>query len=67
MIVVVVSFINQGSFHPIVDLLELLLEPIIEPIRRVLPTMGPLDFSPMVALILLSLLQETLRTLSRSV
>ena len=67
LVVVVVSFINQGSFHPIVDLLELLLEPIIAPIRRVLPTMGPLDFSPMVALIFLSLLQETLRTLSRSV
>ena len=67
LIVVVVSFINQGSFHPIVDLLELLLEPIMAPVRRVLPTMGPLDFSPMVALIFLSLLQETLRTLTRSV
>ncbi len=28
-------------------------EPILGPIRRVLPTMGNLDFSPMVAIILL--------------
>jgi len=67
LIVVVVSFINQGSFHPIVDLLELLLEPIIAPIRRVLPTMGPLVFFTDGCSYFLSLLQETLRTLSRSV
>ena len=32
-------------------------EPILGPIRRVLPTFGGLDFSPMVAIILLEILR----------
>ena len=34
-------------------LIRQVTEPILGPIRRVLPTMGNLDFSPMVAIILL--------------
>jgi YggT family protein len=33
-------------------------EPILAPIRRVLPKMGMLDFSPMVAIILLTVIRR---------
>ena len=33
-----------------------LSEPILEPLRRVLPTLGPIDISPLVALLLLQLI-----------
>ena len=36
-------------------------EPILGPIRRVLPTFGGLDFSPMVAIILLQLIRVVLK------
>jgi uncharacterized protein YggT (Ycf19 family) len=61
LVIVVVSFINQGSYHPVIGLLDQLLNPIMAPLRNILPTMGPLDFSPLVALIILSLLQDTLQ------
>ena len=67
LVIVVVSFINQGSYHPVIGLLDQLLNPIMAPLRNLLPTMGPLDFSPLVALIMLSLLQDTLTTLSLSI
>ncbi len=35
-------------------------EPLLAPIRRVLPTFGTLDFSPMIAMILLVVIQEVL-------
>ena len=67
LIIVVVSFINQGSYHPVIGLLDQLLNPIMAPLRNLLPTMGPLDFSPLVALIMLSLMQDVLTTLSLSI
>ncbi len=67
LIIVVVSFINQGSYHPVIGLLDQLLNPIMVPLRNLLPTMGPLDFSPLVALIMLSLVQDVLTTLSLSI
>ena len=44
--------ISSGSpFAPVVDVLYRLTEPVFTPIRRVLPTMGPFDFTPVVVLI----------------
>ena len=41
--------------------LERLLAPIYDPIRRVLPTMGGLDLSPLVALIVVAALRIIIR------
>lgn len=44
--------ISPGSpFLPIVDFLYKATEPVFTPIRRVLPTMGMFDFTPLVVLI----------------
>ena len=40
------------------QLINQITEPILGPIRRVLPTFGAFDFSPMVALIILWLIRE---------
>ncbi|MAD08611.1 MAG: hypothetical protein CMP86_14495 [Gammaproteobacteria bacterium] len=66
LVVVVVSFINQGSYHPVVGLLDQLLNPLLGPLRNTLPTLGSLDFSPLIALLLLSILEGALRTASFS-
>lgn len=47
---IVLSFVgNGGSYHPAVPLVFGLTEPVLKPIRRVLPAPGGIDFSPMLA------------------
>lgn len=48
---VVVSWTNIPRDHPAVRLLHRLTEPVLAPIRKVLPPMGGIDFSPLVLLI----------------
>ncbi len=43
-----------------------LLEPLIGPIRRIMPDTGAIDFSPMVLIILLQVLQIVLRNVAMS-
>jgi YggT family protein len=43
--------IDQGS--PLYQLLFRVTEPIIEPLRRVMPSTGMMDLSPMVAIVIL--------------
>ncbi len=50
--------------NPIITFVFQITEPILAPIRRVLPAMGMLDLSPMVALLLLSLIQVLLGRLA---
>ena len=43
---------SSGSpFLPVVDFLYKATEPVFAPIRRVLPTVGPFDFTPVVVII----------------
>lgn len=48
---VVVSWTSVPRDHPAVRLLHRLTEPVLAPIRKVLPPMGGIDFSPLVLLI----------------
>ena len=54
MLQVILSWVNPHT--PITDVLNNLTKPILAPIQRVLPTAGGIDFSPMVALILIQML-----------
>ncbi len=53
---VVVSWTNVPREHPAVRLRHRLTEPVLAPIRKVLPAMGGMDFSPLVLLIGLRML-----------
>lgn len=57
---VILSWINVSPDNPIVVLIYGITEPILAPIRRVLPSMGMLDLSPMVALIVMMVIREVL-------
>ena len=53
--------IDQSSpFHAVVVFVHEITEPILGPIRKVLPNFGFLDLSPMVALFLMILIQRIL-------
>ncbi len=57
---VVVSWMRLPRSNPIAGVIYTLTEPALAPIRRALPTMGGLDFSPMVLLLGLQLLRGAL-------
>ncbi len=57
---VVISWIGVSPYHPAVRLITGLVEPVLDPIRRVLPSFGGLDFSPWILLILLQFLKQML-------
>ncbi|NKI35030.1 YggT family protein [Wenzhouxiangella sp. XN79A] len=48
---VILSWVGGGLRHPIIPLIYQLTRPVLAPIRRVLPSLGGLDLSPLVALI----------------
>lgn len=55
--------IRPGNpFHPLAVVLHQMTEPILAPLRRIIPTFGMIDLSPIVALLLLQLLQQVLIT-----
>ena len=51
---VILSWVNPHN--PIANVLNSLTRPILEPIQRILPMAGGIDFSPIVALILLQMI-----------
>lgn len=53
---IVMSYVSPRMDHPIGQLLYQITEPILGPIRRLLPSMGGFDFSPMIALIVMNLI-----------
>jgi YggT family protein len=57
---VVLSWIPVDRRNPVVLFVDALTEPALRPIRRVLPVVGGLDFSPWVLLIALQVLKDLL-------
>ena len=53
---VVVSWISPRSTNMLVIILYRVTEPILAPLRRIIPRVGRLDFSPLVAVILIQLI-----------
>jgi YggT family protein len=54
---VLLSWINQDYSNPLVRIVWDVTEPVLAPIRRVLPSVGMFDFSPIIAIILLYVLR----------
>jgi YggT family protein len=48
---VVASWVSPHAHHPALQMVDRLTEPLIMPVRRLLPDLGGLDFSPLVVLV----------------
>lgn len=53
---VILSWVAQGSHNPGVELVNQICEPVLAPIRRIMPNLGGLDISPIFAFLALKLL-----------
>ncbi len=57
----VVSWFPIGRDNAFVMVLDRLSEPVIAPLRRVVPPLGMIDITPLVALILLQIAQRVIQ------
>ena len=56
---VVLSYF-MSPFHPVRQVVDRVVEPLLAPIRRIMPQTGMLDFSPMVLIILVQIVARLL-------
>ncbi|WP_298452885.1 YggT family protein [uncultured Marinobacter sp.] len=54
--VVVVSWIAPGSSHPAIQLVAQITEPVMRPVRNLMPSMGGLDLSPIIVFLILNVI-----------
>lgn len=57
---VVLSWIQLSPENPLVRFTRAVVDPVLEPIRRLLPSFGGFDLSPMVLLLAISVLRRVL-------
>jgi YggT family protein len=61
---IIISWVRPSPYHPVwgpvIRIVNGVVEPLLNPIRRFMPAMGGLDFSPMIVLILARVLQGAL-------
>jgi YggT family protein len=60
LVAAILSWVPLDRHNPLVTITRALTEPVLAPIRRVLPPMGGLDFSAMLLLIALQILKGLL-------
>ena len=59
-IVKVILSYFMDPYHPLRRTLDGLVEPMLDPIRRVVPLIGMFDFSPLILIILVQILSSVL-------
>ena len=55
---VVASWVGQGGYNPAVAILASLVEPLLAPLRRIIPPIGGFDISPVFAFLAIGFLQR---------
>jgi YggT family protein len=50
----------MSPYHPVREALDRIVNPFLEPIRRLLPSAGGLDFSPLILILALNALERFL-------
>ena len=58
----IISWFPIDPSGPVVRALDAITEPILEPLRRVVPRVGMIDITPMVAIILIFVISAALRS-----
>jgi YggT family protein len=64
---IILSWVAQGKQNPALSLLHQITEPVMAPVRKLLPAMGGMDFSPILIFILINVIQIVLGNLANAV
>ena len=65
--IIVVSFLAPQSNHPAVEFLWQLTEPVMAPLRSIIPPMGGLDFSPILLFIGINVIRVSIANMAIAV
>ena len=57
---VVLSWVAPGNNHPLLQIIEEISAGILSPVRKFLPPLGGLDFTPIIGLLVLNLINSSL-------
>jgi YggT family protein len=60
------SWFNPREDNPLVRILFDITEPILAPLRRIVPRLGMVDITPLVAILLMSVIQQVLYQVIRA-
>lgn len=60
LVAVITSWLRLSPDNPIRRVLRVAVDPILDPLRRILPSMGGLDFSPMLLIFGLQMVKRAL-------
>ncbi len=60
------SWFNPREDNPLVKFLVDITEPILAPLRRIVPRLGMVDITPLVAILLMSVIQQILHQVIRA-
>ena len=63
-VAVILSYV-MDRYHPVRRWVDAIVDPLLMPIRRVLPPLGGLDFSPLVLIILIQIIANLIVRLLR--
>ncbi len=63
---IILSWIAPNSYHPAIQLVSQIVEPMMAPVRKILPPIGGLDFSPILVFILINIFEILLRHLANN-
>ena len=64
---IIISWVAPGSRHPAIELIWQVSEPVMAPVRSLLPNMGGIDFSPILLFVIINVIQIGLRHLALGV
>ncbi len=67
LVAIILSWVAPGSYNPITLLLHQLTEPVMAPVRKIIPPIGGLDLSPIFVFLGINVLQIMLAHTSASV
>lgn len=65
--VVIISWVAPQSDHPAIALVAQITEPVMRPVRNIVPPLGGLDLSPIFVFLILSVLRQVVDHLGRAV
>ncbi|MCS7199651.1 MAG: YggT family protein [Caldimicrobium sp.] len=57
----IISWVNPSPYHPVVRFLDKVTEPVLHPLRRIIPSIYGLDLTPIVVIFFIYFLKEILR------
>jgi YggT family protein len=58
----ILSWFNMDPRSPLVQVLNAVTEPILDPIRSIMPRLGMIDLSPLIAILLLQFVSSGLQS-----